>query len=218
MSIEAQNKRQQYQKQYRQLNKARLAKNKKQYNQKHKEEIKSRVGREDQKEIIKECLAYFPTQGTSCLIWKKDIYGGRNKATQCARAGDPAGFKGFHGYWLVTVNRVKYPAHRIVWLLVYGEWPKSHIDHIDRARDNNIVTNLRECEKSTNQQNTNGRKDNSSGFAGVHWSKAASKWVAQIGSKGKQIHLGCFDTPEEAHAVYLKTKQELHPYYTRTNK
>lgn len=53
------------------------------------------------------------------------------------------------------------------------------------------------------------RSDNTSGLRGASWVKESGKWKAQIGHKGKRIHLGYFDTAEEAHAVYVKAKEEI---------
>ena len=38
-----------------------------------------------------------------------------------------------------------------------------------------------------------------SGFRGVCWHKRRNKWVAFATVSGRQLHLGCFDTAEEAH-------------------
>lgn len=43
---------------------------------------------------------------------------------------------------------------------------------------------------------------NKSGFKGVFFSKAASKWTCQIKLEGKPKHLGLFPTPEEAALAY----------------
>lgn len=54
-------------------------------------------------------------------------------------------------------------------------------------------------------QNRNTRlliSTNTSGYRGVSWIKARSKWVAQIKVNNKKIHLGYFDTPEEGAIAY----------------
>jgi hypothetical protein len=56
---------------------------------------------------------------------------------------------------------------------------------------------------------------NSSGFKGVTWSNAAKKWVAQITMHRKNRYLGLFDTPEEAHAAYVRASAEVHGEFGR---
>ena len=48
-----------------------------------------------------------------------------------------------------------------------------------------------------------------SGFPGVCWHKRRDKWIAFATVSGRQLHLGCFETPEEAHAAYLEAKARL---------
>ena len=43
---------------------------------------------------------------------------------------------------------------------------------------------------------------NTSGFRGVCWDKRVEKWRAYLSIKGKRIHLGYFDTPEEGAIAY----------------
>jgi hypothetical protein len=45
------------------------------------------------------------------------------------------------------------------------------------------------------------RVDNSSGFRGVY--RKGEKWQAQIKVSKRTVHLGSFQSPEEAHAAYL---------------
>ena len=47
------------------------------------------------------------------------------------------------------------PVHRLVYAVFIGDINKSDIDHIDRNRQNNRVTNLRCCSRSENMQNVN---------------------------------------------------------------
>ena len=54
-------------------------------------------------------------------------------------------------------------------------------------------------------------KANTSGYAGVSRKeefKRATSWVARIGHKGKTIHLGHFDTFEEAVAARQAAERE----------
>jgi hypothetical protein len=57
--------------------------------------------------------------------------------------------------------------------------------------------------------------NNASGFKGAHFHKAAGKWLASITVKGKQIHLGYFDTPEAAHKAYAAAAPKYHGRFAR---
>jgi hypothetical protein len=45
------------------------------------------------------------------------------------------------------------------------------------------------------------RINNSSGYPGVSFNKRTGKWVAYLSSQGRSIHIGTFQTPEEAVAA-----------------
>ena len=59
------------------------------------------------------------------------------------------------------------------------------------------------------------RKNNKSGYRGVSLNKRTNRYAADITFKGKQHHLGEFDTADEAHDAYLKAKEELHEPYLK---
>ena len=46
-------------------------------------------------------------------------------------------------------------------------------------------------------------------YAGVHWDKTKSKWIAQIGIDGKSTHLGCFLSETEASDAYNEILNKL---------
>jgi len=88
-----------------------------------------------------------------------------------------------------------------------------HVDHINHDGLDNRRDNLRLCNVSENIMNAQKRSDNKSGFKGVSWEKIGRKWRAQIRSRGKKIHLGSFDSPEDAHQAYSRASQEMHGVY-----
>lgn len=53
------------------------------------------------------------------------------------------------------------------------------------------------------------RRNNTSGYRGVSWSKAAQKWSAYIRRQGKRQFLGLFETPEVAAAAYNEADTRL---------
>jgi len=76
----------------------------------------------------------------------------------------------------------------------------SFVDHINGDGLDNRRSNLRPADKSTNGMNRGIGSNNTSGFKGV--SLQGLKWKAQIRVNGRHVHLGMFDTPEEAARVY----------------
>ena len=46
------------------------------------------------------------------------------------------------GYLMIMINGKAYPAHRLAWLIVYGTMPDGFIDHINRVRTDNRISNL----------------------------------------------------------------------------
>jgi hypothetical protein len=78
------------------------------------------------------------------------------------------------------------------------------VDHIDRCRTNNNISNLRMVTRSENHQNRGGVK-------GYSFDKDKGKWKAMIYVDKKLKHLGYFDTEDEARQAYLKAKKIHHP-------
>ena len=55
----------------------------------------------------------------------------------------------------------------------------------------------------------------SSGIKGVTWDKAQKKWLAQLRAKNKKIHIGRFESLEDAEQAYKNQLQLHHGEYTR---
>ena len=120
----------------------------------------------------------------------------------------PAGGKN-NGYLYAPLNKKTVGAHRITWMVVYGEYPENTVDHINGDKSDNNISNLRHVTQATNQQNRRVRsRNNTTGFLGV--TAHRNKFRATIWADGKNLHVGMFGTPEEAHAAYLAKKRELH--------
>ena len=116
------------------------------------------------------------------------------------------------GYWVFFVCGKLFFAHRLAWLYITSEWPKHHIDHINGIKADNRFTNLRDVVRSQNMENMrSARTDNlSCGLLGVTWAKSNELWKAQITVNRKNIHIGYFATPEDAHAAYVAEKRIRH--------
>lgn len=95
------------------------------------------------------------------------------------------------GYIQVRLHNRLYRAHRLIWMLVYGESP-NRIDHVNGDREDNRLSNLRKVSSSENSKNQRLRDDNKSGCAGVNWHSRTKRWIAQIRDRTKYVYLGCF--------------------------
>ena len=151
-------------------------------------------------ERLREVLDYDPETGVFV----------RKVAKRGCRAGSVAGSVMKIGYVEIGVNGERHLAHRLAWFWVHGVLPNGYIDHIDGDKANNRIANLRDVDQTVNMQNLKtARRDNTScGLLGVCPNR--KRWAAQIIVKGVTYHLGTFDTPEQAHQVYIGAKRLLH--------
>jgi hypothetical protein len=109
-----------------------------------------------------------------------------------------------HGYLQLGFKGADYLAQRVAWFLHYGEDPMSLcIDHINRDRADNRISNLRLVNRQQNQQN---RRE-----LGVSYNKRENVWEAYITVDYKKYHLGKYSCPLIAGLDYLSTKSILHP-------
>jgi len=95
--------------------------------------------------------------------------------------------------------------HRIIGMVYKGldiNDSSKCIDHIDRNRGNNHVDNLRLVSHQQNHFNTNSK--------GYCYYKRYNNWRTQIKLNGKTIHIGYFDTEQEAKDAYLVAKEKYH--------
>lgn len=144
---------------------------------------------------VKRLFHYDPETGL--FHWRVTV---SNRAPEGSRAGvrTKVGKDGAHGYVMLCVDWVKYPAHCVAWLYMTGEWPANEVDHINRVRHDNRWSNLREATRTQQLQNTTIRSDNSTGVKGVAWDKTRDKWQAYISIDGKRVPLGRFGSFEDA--------------------
>ena len=143
-------------------------------------------------ERLKELFDYNPTTGVL-----------PRRTSVCSyAAGSCVGTSHSSGYLRVTIDRKQYYLHRVIWKLITGGEPGGlDIDHINRDRSDNRLSNLRLVDRSTNKLNHGGYKSNKNGANGVHFVPSSGKWRAQRRKGGVAYHLGYFDSLTEAAAV-----------------
>lgn len=79
---------------------------------------------------------------------------------------------------------------------------KSSIDHIDRNKQNNNISNLRWATNEEQSRNQKKRVGCSSIYKGVSFYKITNKWLSSITINKKRVCLGYFKTEEEAKDAY----------------
>jgi hypothetical protein len=156
-------------------------------------------------EQVRKYLKYEPFTGK--LYWlprePSDFVDGRHSASHTAAKWN-AHYADREAFTSTTVKGYKqgsliggvHRAHRIIWALVYGEWP-DQVDHINGDPSDNRLNNLRSIPNNTNQMNMKKPRDNTSGHIGVCWDAEKKRWLARVGRK----HIGRFDSVEEAAAA-----------------
>ncbi len=159
-------------------------------------------------ERLREMLDYCPETG---------VFRWRVSNSRRAVAGAMAGAvseKSATAYLRIAIEGRRYYAHHLAWLHVHGVWPKHRLDHINTDRMDNRIANLREATAAENPQNQRrAHSHNKAGLLGVS-ETPSGRYAASIKAGGKRRYLGRYATPEEAHAAYLKAKQEMHPFGT----
>lgn len=141
---------------------------------------------------LKELLHYDPETG----VFTRVCIPGKRSDLDGAQAGFDS-----NGYVYICVDYQKYPAHRLAWLYMTGEWPRDEIDHCSRVRSDNRWDNLREASHFQNMLNQSIRATNTSGVIGVSWDRQTSKWRAHITIGRKMRSLGRFADKADAIAA-----------------
>jgi len=131
-------------------------------------------------------------------------------------AGDTAGRITSLGYWLIGFRGQKLLGHRLAWLYMTGGLPGESIDHINGKRSDNRWANLRIANRYGQAHNQGVRKSNATGKKGVYAKK--EKFRAAIRANGSGvIHLGTYDTLDEAAHAYNKAAIRLHGQFACLN-
>jgi len=150
---------------------------------------------------VHELLTY--NEFTGDLFWKIKKSGMKNNLI--------AGSINSKGYLKLKIDEYYYLNHRVIWLYVYGYCPEHTIDHKDRIRTHNWLTNLRERTLSCNIKNSGNNIRNKSGVKGVFFDTSCPKhpWRTTIHIDKKLYTIGRFKYFKEAVCTRLTMEQCL---------
>lgn len=145
-------------------------------------------------------------KNTGVLTWKVDR--GPKKA------GSVAGYIDRHDYIKIMVLGKNLYAHRIAWELFNGKIPEDkEIDHINGNTLDNRISNLRLASRT--QNNANRKHHTSTPYKGVSYFTRDNKWRARIKHNKHEIHLGYYNTPDEARTAYLSAANKIFGDFAR---
>jgi hypothetical protein len=121
-----------------------------------------------------------------------------------AKAGS---FNEYNQRRYIRINKIRYLAHRLIFLWHYGWLPKE-VDHKDTNRLNSRIENLRAATPNQNQRNKSLQCNNTSGFKNVRYHKG--KWVVDLKLNQKSIYIGRFEDLELADLVATMAREKYH--------
>ena len=153
---------------------------------------------------LKELVSYDPETGVFTLA--------KHRHGTTRKVGEQVGSFTKAGYLETCISQKRYLLHRLAFLYMTGSLPDKVVDHINGNPADNRWGNLRCVNHRANAENTDKlRADNTTGYRGVH--RWHGKYRAKINSGGKQIHLGTFETAEQAAKAYQLAKPVYHPNF-----
>jgi hypothetical protein len=157
-------------------------------------------------EEVRHLLDYDPETGVLTWRSREDI----RPSVNARFAGQRAGHAMRRGHRQIRIHGALYYEHRVAYLHQHGEWPPATVDHKNRAKGDNGVTNLRPADHSQNLANRKVRKDNRFGVKGVKRTRSG-RWGARI----QGDWLGTFDNAGDAHTAYVKAATERFGEFAR---
>lgn len=126
------------------------------------------------------------------------------------------------GYKCISLSRnnksKSFLLHRIIAeAFINNPENKYCVDHKNHNILDNNLNNLRWATHQENNRNASKRNTNTSGYTGVTYVKRLSKFRSRYTSKiGKRIHVGYFETAEEASDAYQKAIKKHYGAFANT--
>lgn len=163
---------------------------------------------------LRECLSYDSETGS--LRWRKrprEHFASERawRSINSRQYGAFAGSVGLNGYLTIRVGGVLMLAHRVAWMVHYGQCvpPGFVIDHRNRDRADNSIYNLRLADLSLNSQNRSVKSGKSLPL-GVFADKERGKFMVSVTHAGRSHFGGRFDSAADADAAAQSLRLRLH--------
>ena len=159
-------------------------------------------------EYIKSIWNYDPETGV--VLWRYCDF--KSNLWNSKYAGVRVGsiFESEHGalYWRVKMDGKNYLVHRLIWLYMTGQMPEQLVDHEDDNGLDNRWDNLRSATHAQNQANRDRPAVD----------RVGDRFRAKICVDYQQIHLGMYDTYEQAVIAYWNAMNTVHGEFAYCNR
>ena len=152
-------------------------------------------------EVLRERFAYDPKTGVVTYA---------TRCGNCLKGMRAGSVKSESGYRIIKIGKKELREHRVIFVLMKGQWPTDCMDHINGDRTDNRWENLREATQTQNRWNGKGFSSRKARAKGVHFHQKSGKWQAKIGFGGVMHQLGFFETHDEAAAARKKAACEMY--------
>ena len=161
-------------------------------------------------EYLNECFNYDPETGV--LAWRERPASHFNDTDWRTKeetavfwnakyAGTEAGGVNKNtGYHKLTLGGKLYRSHRIAFKLGTGREPDAELNHINHDRADNRLCNLENSSRGEQCRSKRTWVGNKTGYVGVK-ETMGNRFEASCRLDGKKLHLGTFNTAEEAGKV-----------------
>ena len=144
---------------------------------------------------------YYDERGESYAVAKMKRFETRCSGKEALNTLDSRGFKRGH------ILRNYFKAHRVIFAMRWGYWPKQ-IDHKNGDNSDNRISNLIECDTIMNNRNRKMFATNTSGCTGVRKMKNGT-YSIQIGNGDGRDYVNNISSFDKAVAIRRKKEIEL---------
>ena len=146
-------------------------------------------------EVLREHFHYDPETGVVRRLKKS-----ARRHVVGEEVGAAQSYRGSRTHLTTQFHYQQVKLHRLVWKLHTGEEPPQMIDHINGDYSDNRWENLR---AATPRQNASNWQRRNPSLRGIRL-RPSGRWQASGKEEGGRVHLGTFDTMEEAHQAYVQ--------------
>lgn len=119
-------------------------------------------------------------------------------------------------HFQIGIAGIHYLVHRIIYSLHHNIklFVNIQIDHEDNNGLNNNPANVRLATCSENQLNVKLKKNNSSGYKGVSYSKTGKYWWGQVRFKKERYRIKGYTTAKSCYAALCELREQFHKEFT----